>query len=119
MSENQEPQDGWTIGPDRAGELLADMNKVYIAAETARANGLPEPTRPTDADGKPIAGPEKLFLSKEERDERHLADAKNYLEANGFPQEGTAEGDDLWGKIQGKSEVSPQLQAQVERKLTS
>ena len=114
-TQTPEPEDISTMTKDRAGEVLAAMEKRYNAAAAKN-----EPVRPTDADGNPIALPEgNIFLSPEERETRNVAETKDYLEANGFPPRGTPVGDDLWDKIEGRSPVSAELQAQVEKKLAS
>lgn len=109
------PEDISTMTRERAGEVLAQMTKQY---STAAAKD--EPVRPTDAEGNAISLPEgNIFLSPEEREKRNVAETKDYLEANGFPPRGTPVGDDLWDKIEERSPVSAELQAQVEKKLAS
>ncbi len=104
-----------TMTRERAGEVLDAMAKQYNAAVAKN-----EPVRPTDADGNPIALPEgNIFLSPEEAEKRNTAETKAYLEANGFPPRGTPVGDDLCDKIEGRSPVSAELQAEVEKKLAS
>src|SRR5262249_33606551 len=104
--------------PERATEILNQMGKEYRAAEAARKAGI-EPPRPTDVNGAPIPEPTGLFLSPEERDAQRLNETKDYLERNGFPMRDTEVGQDMWNMIEGRSPVSSELQAEVERKLAS
>jgi hypothetical protein len=122
MTDDTEQENISSMSAERAGEMLARMTKEWHAAEAARAAGLTpsEPPRPTDADGNPIPQPASdLFVSPEERDASRWAEARDHLEANGFPMRDTPVGDDLWNMIEGRSPVSPELQAQAEKKLAS
>ena len=114
------PEDLSTVTPERAGELLAQLKKDFDASERAASAGLPEPNRPTHADGNPIASPVgQIFLTPDEAEKRNLTETQSYLEANGFPARGTPAGDDLWNMVEGRSPVSPELQAEAERKLAT
>jgi hypothetical protein len=98
------------------------MSKEYHAAETASKAGLQvnEPNRPTDANGDPIPSPAgQIFLTPEEREARRLAEAKDFFEANGLPERGTEIGDKIWDYFEGRKPVTPEFQAQVERRLAS
>src|SRR5262245_27325008 len=122
MTDTPQAENISSMSSERAGELLAQLTKEYHAAEAARKAGLTpyEPPRPTDADGKPIPLPTAdIFTTPEEREARRMDETKNYLEANGFPMRDTPEGDDLWNMFEGRSPVSPELQAQAEKKLAS
>jgi hypothetical protein len=110
-------EDLWNVTPERAGELLAQKAQQYSAAEAA-GSAVKEPTRPTDADGKPIAPPVAL-LTTQERDAQRLADAKDYLEEHGFPPRDSELGADLWDRLEGRAPVDAEMQKQVERKLAS
>ena len=114
------PEDFSTMTSERAGELLVQMKKDFDASERAASAGLPEPNRPTDAEGNPIALPiGNIFLTPEQAEKRNTAETKDYLETVGFPARGTAAGDDLWNMIEGRSPVSAELQAEAERKLAT
>src|SRR5262245_22409076 len=122
MTDTPQAENISQMSSERAGELLAQMTKEWHAAEAARKAGLTpyEPPRPTDADGNPIPLPTAdIFTTPEQRDARRLDETKDYLEANGFPMRDTPVGDDLWNMIEGRSPVSPELQAQAEKKLAS
>jgi hypothetical protein len=122
MSDEQEQENISQMSSERAGELLAQMGKEYRAAEAARAAGLTpaEPPRPTDANGNPIPVPAAdLFVSPEQLAICHLAETKDYLEANGAPMRDTEVGADMWDHFEGRKTVTPELQALVERKLSS
>jgi hypothetical protein len=120
--DTKQPEDIATMTPERAGELLTQMTKEFNAAEAARRAGLQpaEPPRPTDADGKPIPTPEgQIFLAPEERERRQMAETLDYLEANGAPMRDSAVGKDIWAYFDGRQPVTPEIQADVEKRATS
>jgi hypothetical protein len=120
MTDTTEPENISTMTKERAGEILDQMKKSYDAGERAISAGLPEPNRPTDSEGNPIAAPiGQIFLTPAEAEKRNVAETRDYLEAHNFPVRGTAAGDDLWNMIEGRSPVSAELQAEAERKLAS
>jgi hypothetical protein len=120
--DTKQPEDIATMTPERAGELLTQMTKEFNAAEAARRAGLQpaEPPRPTDADGKPIPTPEgQIFLAPEERERRQMAETLDYLEANGAPMRDSAVGKDIWAYFDGRQPVTPEIQADVEKRLAA
>ena len=122
-----EPQDVFTMTPEQATARLAELTAAYRAAPpsatpdpdaAAAVSSVKEPTRPTDADGKPIAPPVAL-LTPEQRDAQRMAETQAWLEERGSPMRGTPLGDDLWDRIEGRAPVTAETQRAVERKLAS
>jgi hypothetical protein len=108
-----------------AARVVAEATAAKTATDAAagaktdtEASPKEEPLRPTDADGKAIALPDPGILSSVALDQRRYAEAKDHLEATGFPERGTPVGDDLWGMIEGRLPVSPELQKAAQRKLS-